>query len=254
MKTRQTGLGWLLPRPIRHLIDARRRATWPAGRDRAALAARFVRGEGIEIGALNAPLKLPRAARVHYVDVMTTAQSRRDYPELKHTPLVDVEILDNGECLHCIADSSQDFVIANHFLEHCQDPLGTILSHLRVLRPGGILFLAVPDKRCTFDAPRPVTPLNHLIRDYEDGPAWSRRGHYEEYLRLVEHLEGEALERAVSEQLALPGGHTHYHVWTSKELLEMLCYLQTRTSFDVLATLSTDEFVCVLRKRQEAKA
>ena len=34
--------------------------------------------------------------------------------------------------------------------------------------PGSILYLAVPDKRYTFDADRPVTPTDHVLRDYQE--------------------------------------------------------------------------------------
>lgn len=80
-------------------------------------------------------------------------------------------------------------MIANHFLEHCENPIKAFLNMLRVLRPGGILFLAVPDKRHTFDRDRPVTPLAHLVRDYEEGPGWSRKGHFEEWVRLVHKVD-----------------------------------------------------------------
>jgi ubiquinone/menaquinone biosynthesis C-methylase UbiE len=40
-----------------------------------------------------------------------------------------------------LADSSQDFVIANHLLEHLPDPIGALKEWYRVLRAGGTLFL-----------------------------------------------------------------------------------------------------------------
>ena len=39
---------------------------------------------------------------------------------------------------------AEDFIIANHFLEHAQDPIRTIKRHLEVLKPGGVLFLYLP--------------------------------------------------------------------------------------------------------------
>ena len=43
-------------------------------------------------------------------------------------PFVPVGCIDDGERLGKIADASQDFVIANHFLEHCQDPILALLN------------------------------------------------------------------------------------------------------------------------------
>src|SRR5262249_7422348 len=110
-------------------------------------------------------------------------------------------------------DESQDFVIANHFLEHCQNPLGTLERFVRVLKPGGMLYLAVPDKRGTFDRDRPVTRFKHLVRDYEFGPAGSYERHVHEYAALVDRLAGADLERRVRELIARDY-RIHFHVWT----------------------------------------
>jgi len=95
------------------------------------------------------------------------------------------DVLDDGESLSTIEPASQDFIVANHFLEHCENPIGTIENHLGKLRPGGILFYAVPDKRFTFDYPRDVTPLEHMISDYEHGPEGSRSEHFDDWARLT---------------------------------------------------------------------
>src|SRR5438309_632310 len=55
---------------------------------RDAIAAIFLRGDGIEIGALHQPLPVPASARVKYVDRMTVADLRRQYEELAAEPLV----------------------------------------------------------------------------------------------------------------------------------------------------------------------
>ena len=48
---------------------------------------------------------------------------------------------------------------------------------LRVLKSNGVLYLALPDKRFTFDQDRPVTPYEHLKRDYFESPGWSEESH-----------------------------------------------------------------------------
>ena len=59
-------------------------------------------------------------------------------------------------------------------MEHCEDPIMTIKTFVRVLRRDGFLFLAVPDKKYTFDKDRNLTSLEHLIRDHLVGPIVSR--------------------------------------------------------------------------------
>src|SRR5262249_31288180 len=154
-------------------------------RTREQIASGFLRGDGIEIGALHQPLKVPSGTRVKYVDRMTSADLRRQYEELAGTPLVETDIIDNGEQVTTFGDGTQDFVIANHFLEHCQNPIQTFQNLFRVLKPSGVLYLAVPDKRFTFDVDRECTTIDHLMRDFEEGPGWSKRQHFEEWSRLV---------------------------------------------------------------------
>jgi O-antigen biosynthesis protein len=194
--------------------------TAPAGA-RDELANTFLAGEGIEIGPLHSPLRLPAAASVRYVDRMPVTLLRRHYPELDELPLVEIDVGDDGERLETIEAESQDFVIANHLLEHTQDPIAAIGTWLRVLRPGGVIYMAVPDKRHTFDIDREPTPIEHMVRDYEEGPAGSRRQHFEEWARHVERVsEGRVGERAdILEQIDYS---IHTHVFTEQTLLELL--------------------------------
>src|SRR5947209_3771329 len=102
---------------------------------RVDVARAYLRGRGLEIGALHRPLRLPAAARVTYVDRLPEAELRRQYPELNRHTLVPVGVVDEAETLATVPDGSQDFVVANHFLEHCQNPIGTLKTFVRVLRP-----------------------------------------------------------------------------------------------------------------------
>ena len=226
----------------------------PASRDvwtvRRRLARRYLRGEGLEVGALHRPLAVRHGARVRYVDRHSVDQLRAHYPELREHELVPVDVIDDGETLATVPDASVDFVVANHFLEHTQDPIGTLGHHLRVLRRGGILFLAVPDKRRTFDADRPVTPLEHLVRDHAEGPAWSRRAHFEEWAALVERVAPAAVaERA--RELESYDYSIHFHVWTPTAFTALLAHAaageQLPLAVEALQSVR-EEFVAVLRK------
>ena len=106
---------------------------------RIQLAAIYLRGDGLEIGALHQPLPVPRSAHVKYVDRMSADDLRRQYDEISYLPFVETDIIDNGEELRTIADESQDFVVANHFIEHCQNPVKTLKNVIRVLKRGGVL-------------------------------------------------------------------------------------------------------------------
>ena len=216
---------------------------------RRAIAAAFLHGDGIEIGPLNAPLIVPRTARVTYVDRMSVAELRRRYPEMVNQPFPEIAIVDDGETLATIGDAAQDFVIANHFIEHCENPLLAFRNMFRVLKPAGILFMSVPDKRFTFDADRPSTTLEHLLRDFSEGPEWSRRQHYEEWSRLVNKRAGPEIEEEVKKNLAIAYS-IHFHVWSGPELLGLVEALRRIVRFEMQLFLRNGiESIIVLRKQ-----
>jgi SAM-dependent methyltransferase len=219
---------------------------------RMRIAKRYLTGEGIEIGALHNPLPVPSSAQVRYVDRLPVSELRAHYPELEQEPLVEVDILDDGERLATVADSSLDFVVANHFLEHTQDPVGTLLNALRVLRPGGVLYLAVPDKRHTFDSDRPVTEFEHLLRDFDEGPEVSRREHFEEWARLVDKVPEDDVPRR-TQQLMQQDYSIHFHVWTQREALELLTAVRDRFDLDFdLELMERIEYEVVFMLRKGA--
>jgi len=190
------------------------------GISRELISNTYLSGIGVEVGALHNPLRVPACAKVKYVDRFSVEDLRRHYPELTDLDLVPVDIIDDGELLETIGNGTQDFVIANHFIEHFANPILAIGNMLRVLKIGGILFIALPDKRHCFDADRPDTTFEHLLRDYQEGPAWSRRGHFEEWSRLVNKINDVAeVERQVISLMAMDYS-IHYHVFTPDTMLE----------------------------------
>jgi predicted SAM-dependent methyltransferase len=220
--------------------------------NRYSLAFFYLGGKGIEIGALHNPLKVSPRTRVRYVDRMTVADLRRQYVELKDKKLVMVDVVDDGERLATFENGSQDFVIANHFLEHCQNPLLALENALRVLRRGGVLYLALPDKRYTFDRNRPVTALEHLIRDYHEGPERSCRGHFEEWVRIVNGVTDDLQAAGQVEHLMAMEYSIHYHCWTQREMMEMLLHLRSKFPFDLEVMLKRkDGVIFIIRKLED---
>jgi SAM-dependent methyltransferase len=69
--------------------------------------------------------------------------------------------------LQGIEDNKYDFVLSCHSLEHVANPLKALSEWQRVLKPGGMLVLVLPDKRYTFDINRTYTKMDHLVKDYE---------------------------------------------------------------------------------------
>jgi SAM-dependent methyltransferase len=201
------------PRAWRHLLYG-----WTQIRDRrSALGRRYLAGSGLEIGALHKPQAVSLGAHVTYVDHLDQAGLRAEYPELNRVRLVDVDILDDAETLTSVAAQSQDFIIANHYLEHCENPLGAIRSHLEKVKTGGLLFYTLPDRNMTFDWKRHNTPFAHLVADDERGPEQSRVDHYRDWVRHVVGKEGAAVE-ATSRRLMTRHYSIHFHCWDKPSL------------------------------------
>lgn len=220
---------------------------------RSYLAMKYLRGTGIEIGALHNPVWTGPLAKAKYVDRMSLRDLLIQYPELANLKLVDPEIIDDGEELSKVAINSQDFIIANHFIEHCEDPIRTLHMFSEKLRSDGVLYLAVPDKRRTFDKRRESTSFMHLVRDFEEGAIVSRDEHFYDFVKNVNLSEGASEEMIQQSVYELKGRDysIHFHAWTGTEFRDFLVKLIERYQLplEVLAMSSIlDENVFILRK------
>ena len=225
--------------------------------NRYLIAASYLRGCGIEVGALNRPLKIPPEVKVRYVDRYSVDDLYKTYQEMKGVKIVSPDIVDDGEHLGKIGDNSQDFVIANHFIEHCEDPILTLKNFLRVLKHEGILFMAIPDRRFTFDVDRPNTAVEHLYRDHEEGAEVSRKGHFSEFVRLAnlhcgkEAWQSEAEYEAQVKYLMDTNYSIHYHVWDFQSMMVTIPSIIERYSLPgevMLAMSNNEEVIWILRK------
>lgn len=137
----------------------------------------YLRGQGIEIGALDGPLTISHnKAKVKYMDYKSTEDLHKHFPTLKN--IVDVDLVTSGEDLSIIPGESLDFVIANHVIEHVISPITTLAVWHSKLREGGILFLAFPLPEYCADKVRPLTKVEHLIDEHEKTASKSREEHW----------------------------------------------------------------------------
>ena len=133
----------------------------------------------------------------------------------------DPDVLTDFDTLENIADSSLDFLVACHVIEHTRNPIGSIAAALRKLKPGGRLVLVVPDKERTFDRARPVTTLEHLVEDHRDPRRDRDIAHYEEFYRLAEPVSQNHLADTIRQKFAECYA-IHFHVWTHPSFAQML--------------------------------
>ncbi len=180
-----------------------------------------LRGTGIEFGAGSRPMPLPLDAAVDYAEPFQSAfqYARMNYSDNTVAAKYDCSIEDQSG----IADGSLDFIVAAHVIEHTPNPVGAIVECFRTLKPGGQLVLVVPDKRRTFDKHREVTPLDHLIADYETPDRERDYLNYLDFFTLAKKSdEPEKDARAAHRD----GIDIHYHVWTPGSFLRMARRIQ----------------------------
>jgi predicted SAM-dependent methyltransferase len=214
---------------------------------RYQLARRHLRGIGLEIGALDRPLLLPLGAKAYYLDRLLPAKLREHYPELAHRTFF-VSLAADGESLACIKDETLDFIIANHVIEHCEDPIAALITFSRKLKSGGKLFMAVPDMRRTFDRGRRETTREHLEADHAQGPQISRVQHYREWAEAVEGRTGMDAETRARELLEMKYS-VHYHCWTRDGFLNFIEQARASIPLSLVDVVSwRNENVFVLEK------
>ncbi len=220
---------------------------------RAALSP-WLRGTGIEIGGLHRPLQVPHADRVIYVDHLTRDELQKMYAELGDVALVDVDVIGTAEDLSAFDDGSLDFVIANHLLEHLEYPVRALREFTRVLKPGGLIFMALPDKRVTFDRSRQLTTTQHLVQEERMQSADEARwGHFVDWSIGVDgHAPGPDAESR-ARHLQDINYSIHVHVWTPDSFLDFLTAARAEFELDLqLLAFSTpqepgdDEFILLL--------
>jgi SAM-dependent methyltransferase len=190
---------------------------------RLYLAREYLSGAGIEIGALDAPFTVPEGLDLQYVDRFPASELQVHYPELIGNSIVDPDIIDDGEALATIPDRSLDFIIASHFLEHCENPLRTLRNHFRTLKPGGRLLLAIPNSAYpgSWDFGRKLTTFQHLTDDDVKGPETSRHEHYMEWVTFAGKMQGAVAEQECTKLMKM-NYSIHFHCWDATTFLPFL--------------------------------
>jgi SAM-dependent methyltransferase len=178
-------------------------------------------GRGIEVGVG----KTPYCNRENTIYVDKHKNSR-----------IPLDIICDASHLTCPSDSF-DFLLASHCLEHCPDTLKVLNEWMRVLKPGGTLFLILPHAdRVIPDKDRMKTTLAHHIEEYKNKVREDDQSHWEEIKKASLKYKDKLNENAVWVAAGEPWdfshlaktSHLHYHVWTQNEMLEILKYLKLK--------------------------
>ena len=130
-------------------------------------------GKGLEIGPSHNPL-MPKAAGfdVEILDYLDAEGLRRKYAAagVDLSAVEEVDYIADGRPMTEVIGERQryDWIVASHVIEHVPDVVAFLIDCEALLKPGGSLVLAVPDKRCCFDILRPVSTVGQVLQAHVD--------------------------------------------------------------------------------------
>ena len=183
-------------------------------------------GLGLEVGPSYNPL-LPRSQgyNVEVLDHATQAELMEKYRTDRSIDSNRIEPVDHVWTGGSLAETTggkgrYDFVVASHVIEHTPDIVTFLRDCEELLRPDGVLVLAVPDKRYCFDAMRPVSTTGAALQAFHE--------------RRTRHLPGIVFDHVSS--YAMRGGHPGWHANENGRLSLSHTVNQARAHFDQAST------------------
>lgn len=200
---------------------------------------------GVEIGPLDKPVVTREMGQVYYIDHDTTDVLRDRFSDPNHN--VDVNKIVNVDRVwgeKGLTDLLQkeaplDYVIASHVIEHIPDLIGWLSEVRAILKLGGVISLAIPDKRQCFDYYRPTTRLPEVVEAYlQQSRKPSSRQVFEHISSAVTYRGSGAWGGDVNDESHLVRMHTIESAWTTAstvfstgEYCDVHCWVFTPTSF-----------------------
>jgi hypothetical protein len=120
----------------------------------------------LEIGPLHAPICRRPASDVKYLDAFTTQELRDHYtsdPNVDAAAIVDVDYVWRGERYEALIRERFDSVVTSHNIEHMPCLVDFLDNLEAVLKPGGKVYLAIPDKRYCFDHYKSESSISDVL-------------------------------------------------------------------------------------------
>ena len=143
-------------------------------------------GKLLDVGCGN---DSPYYIKTKYPDIIYTGIDVGDYNQTKPNLADNYIVVKPGEFSEAIANMPElfDTVISSHNLEHCNDREKTLEAMIKVLKPGGYLFLSFPtEESVNFPGPRKGTLNYYDDKTHRDKPP--------EYDKIISKLKENNME------------------------------------------------------------
>lgn len=228
---------------------------------------------GLEIGPYDRPIVHKTHGPVKYLDYYSADELRAKkaggrVPE----EVVDLDYVMQGKGIGEVVTEKFDYVVASHVIEHVPNIIGWLHELSGILVDGGRIFLAVPDKRFTFDVARPLSTTGQIIQNHKDGKAQPSYGDVFDVHRYHKKVNPGVVWQGKFDAQKVP--HTfditvsdqqgrialkryfdcHCNVFTYERFLEIMADLLALSLIPFKVTAHQDnerpfnDFLCILKK------
>ncbi len=140
----------------------------------------FQQQRGVEIGPYFCPLT-PKARgwNVLTLDIFSKNELIKKAEEDPNIPaeslknIEDVDIIGPAQIIDELIYEKKiehdfDFIVSSHNFEHIPNPVKFLQACTKILKPGGMLSMAIPDKRCGMDYYRPLSTLAGMLQAFHE--------------------------------------------------------------------------------------
>jgi len=132
-------------------------------------------GLGLEIGPSFNPL-LPKregynVESLDHLNAEDLIDKYSDAPGVDISNIEPVDFVSTGSSVFLAIgiEHRYDYIVASHVIEHTVDFVGFLKDCERLLKTDGVLVLAVPDKRFSFDVLRSLASVGDVLQAHVDG-------------------------------------------------------------------------------------
>jgi SAM-dependent methyltransferase len=148
--------------------------------DRRDVILKYITKEkhGIEIGPFHSPLTPKREGYnclvMDVFDLATLKKMAKENVGISDEQcelLEEVDLLGSSTHIDKVVEQHGklgqfDYLVSSHNFEHLPNPIRFLQGCAKVLKPGGMLSMAIPDRRACYDYFRPATPLSAWLEAY----------------------------------------------------------------------------------------
>lgn len=194
--------------------------------ERKRLAALFLRGRGVEIGAGLDPVIHSGITDLTFVDKRRHAELQKLFGRPVRYAVVTFS--------QALAREPVDFVMAHHVVEHCPNPIRQISDWLLLLKETGRIFFSIPSDQNSGESGRIPVSISHLLHDYlfdREGDDFESKQHIPHFILQWATLDGPTFSYATNgvkpfaagtlSEVRRSGHDLHWHTYP----LDVFCHM-----------------------------